>query len=175
MSLSKSKKNDLLLCLTVGASVLFLAVSGFFLLKYGSSVWDADTPNRVSAHYSKIVSMKFPERAPDFYEDTHGGFLGDGDTVLIYELTDEENQQILREISVGSLWKRLPLPENYDNFLFNGSILKSEIGNLPEGYYCLYDKQQKRFNDSVGNFLSNFIYYQYSPALQKLYVQEFDS
>lgn len=105
------------------------------------------------------------------YEDSHGGFLGDGLTVA--------------EVEIGSLagrlgglpgWRPLPLSEN-------GAEALELVGGpegVKEGFYYLYDRHsqsQDPFDDSElhQRFSWNFTLAVYDGKNERLYYYEFDT
>lgn len=123
----------------------------------------------LNTRYSRILGVYTPERKADFQEDTHGGFHGDGHSVVIYYLSDKEILQIEKDIKTNSKWHKY---DGLDNW-----YLQNDIFSLPDdGFYCIYDKQNKSFEFPIESSSSyNFIYMQYSGDEKKLYIFEMDT
>lgn len=86
-------------------------------------------------------------------EDTHGGFLGDGEMNVIYQCDKNFDT-----INIRKKWKKLPLSENlnislYGNAEKNGiTYPKKEekdyaIPKIENGYYYFIDNYSKRYKD----------------------------
>ncbi len=78
--------------------------------------------------------------------DTHGGFLGDGDYYLILDCSDN-TEKALENIEG---WKRLPMSENLELLMFGGEkngeaygYMLSEYAHMPRienGFYFFEDR-----------------------------------
>jgi hypothetical protein len=81
--------------------------------------------------------------------ETHGGFLGDGQTYVEVRFTEEETILLIDEISSSQKWKELPTSEELNVALYGGQIgdaywssfVESEQSGIPalpnveNGYY----------------------------------------
>lgn len=71
--------------------------------------------------------------------DTHGGFHGDGDTFLEFQIPEQDVRKL-----AGSLteeWKELPLSENLgEALLFLDRKQKKKMSSAQEGYYYFEDR-----------------------------------
>lgn len=105
------------------------------------------------------------------YEDSHGGFLGDGLTAAEVEIGGLDGR-------LGDLpgWRPLPLSEN-------GAEALELVGGpegVEEGFYYLYDRHsqsQDPFDDSDlhQRFSWNFTIAVYDSRNERLYYYEFDT
>ena len=71
------------------------------------------------ALYKKIsatLGIKIPANVKIEYEDTHGGFHGDGETFAKIEFDAFQAEEILRQIVSLESWHELPLSENLHLF-----------------------------------------------------------
>ncbi|MCH5253070.1 MAG: hypothetical protein J1F22_08895 [Lachnospiraceae bacterium] len=67
--------------------------------------------------------------------DTHGGFFGEGDTLVEIQYSSDKFNDIVKEISVQEHWGKLPMNEELEKYLLGLDF------ELPEkGYYLFYDR-----------------------------------
>lgn len=85
--------------------------------------------------------------------DSHGGFHGDGDRIVIADCSDN-NEEILKQIEH---WKSIPLSDNLQILLYGGETSRATYSdqlskeyNIPKiesGYYYFIDRYAQRYND----------------------------
>ena len=63
----------------------------------------------VKGEFSRALGVNLTDGHTVEEEDTHGGFLGDGDTTLILTFTGENRTALEEEIAGADGWKALPL------------------------------------------------------------------
>ncbi len=122
-----------------------------------------------------------PKRAPDSFTDTHGGFRGEGETVIKYVLTETEVQLLAEDIEQNSKWKKID--NTSFEYLFGGGkdifddgFTSGKIPIFQNGYYCFYNKQTGQYKFPEGRvYSSNYIVVVYSSQDQVLYVYELDT
>lgn len=131
--------------------------------------------------YSAKMGIYIPSRTPDSIEDTHGGFHGDGESILKYRLSQNEIEMMERDILVNKNWKAIDdisakyLYGGIEGYYTSGFTL-SKIPKLDDGYFCFYDKQTRSFQyPNKENYSSNYIIAQYSPNENILYIFELDT
>lgn len=71
---------------------------------------------------SKSLGIKLSNNLDIDYEDTHGGFHGDGDTLAKVEFERKDAEDILVEIKANENWENLPLPNNLKIRLYGGEL-----------------------------------------------------
>ena len=117
-------------------------------------------------------------------EDSHGGFHGDGDTVMVFQTPD---------FQPGEGWKAFPLPEPLSIALWGGragqvhwgSLMTGETGEplmpeLEDGYYYFRDRHHESTDPEDPSRLLdrssfNFTLAVYDPASEKVYYFEKDT
>jgi len=87
--------------------------------------------------------------------DTHGGWLGDGDSFVKISFSAEQGERLIGQIQDSTYWKPFPLTDNLTAALYGNSphgflIFKNDEGDplLPpirNGYYFFED----RFSEST--------------------------
>ena len=112
-------------------------------------------------------------REAEKYEDTHGGMTGDGDTIIILNLTEEEAALLEEDIAVNTHWSKFPPSEDYDFLYSIGGLLDPSIEQLSEGYYCFFNKQNDQYSVPSG-IPHNFIFIEYDAVNKTLYLEEHD-
>lgn len=160
------KGNDhCILCAEWGENIELLWKSENILLVNGVEynapyITNSDYDN---TYYSSKLRVYIPRREADFFEDTHGGFHGDGDTVMRYDLSEFELSLLKRDIGINEKWKPIDdISSKYINGGIDGFYLsgfaQEKIPVISDGYYCFYNKQTKTFDfpDSLG-YSSNYI------------------
>ena len=123
-------------------------------------------------YYAKTLQVEIPKRDADFSEDTHGGFLGEGDTVKIYELTDKEIEKLNEDIKTNDHWKPI------DDALYSIPWMNynEKIPQIENGWYCFYNKQTKTFElPGEDTYSYNYIVCLYSEEKGKLWIYELDT
>ena len=121
--------------------------------------------------------------------DNHGGFHGDGTTLITLSFSDDK---ALRQIEESNEWKKFPLDDTAirisigvsDGTNFIGPYLTDNTGKtiIPEienGYYFLIDKQENQDEIVSKNILNryslNFVLGIYDTDTDILYFCEFDT
>ena len=126
-------------------------------------------------YYAKTLQVEIPKRDVDFSEDTHGGFQGEGDTVEVYELTDEEIEKLSEDIKSSDVWKPVG-DELYSIPYLNGKYCGGKVPKLENCWYCFYDKHTKTYGlPSKQRYIPNYIIGQYSEEERKLWIYELDT
>lgn len=116
-------------------------IEGF---KHGFTVLDS---------IKKETGINFSICEDIYNDDSHGGFLGDGELVKILNCN---NTDILNKIKEKN-WKSLPLSENLNLIMYGGekdgriySYNLAEENNIPKietGYYYFIDRYAKYYGD----------------------------
>lgn len=147
-------------------------VAAFSLLMAGLSI-SAEIINY--NYYNSKLKIEIPRRDADFREDTHGGFQGEGDTVEIYELTDEEIEKLNKDIKSSDIWKPIG-DELYSIPYLNGQYCGGKVPRLENCWYCFYDKYTNTYGlPSEHQYIPNYIIGQYSEEERKLWIYELDT
>ena len=96
----------------------------------------------ISKRISKSLGIKIPGNIHIEYEDTHGGFHGDGFLVAKIKFEEKKSEKILLQIKNNPNWKPLPLTKNTEIALYQFSGLAEKV-NMPKtdkGYWLLIDR-----------------------------------
>lgn len=85
-------------------------------------------------------------------EDTHGGFHGDGYTLISVQYADNS---IADELEESGQWHTLPLPEALDTFIYQPYDTKLDIPVISNGYYFFVDRHTEATDPSDPTELLN--------------------
>ena len=111
--------------------------------------------------YTKYLDVYFPSRQADYYEDTHGGFHGDGDIFMSFSLNEKELEKLKKDVEENSNWKIID--EESRAYLYVGGgvyngYLQGLVPEFKNGYFCIYDKQTENFAfPKKGSYSHNYI------------------
>ncbi len=135
---------DLIAVLLVG---IFMAVYNFLL------------PNPAVAAIKEHLDMNIKPYYVEFHEDTHGGFHGDGEEIIIFTPNPEQIEKIEAE------WKKTPVETGIASLIFpgteyNGLELRSYIPTS-EGYWFYKNRGESAYayNFSFALFDGEKVYY----------------
>lgn len=105
----------------------------------------------INKRMSKSLGIDIPGNIIIDYEDTHGGFHGDGETTAIIQFDKSIAENVRSEIEKNMDWNSLPLRENHDILMYGGvkegvhySYNFAEILNMPRienGYWFYEDRR----------------------------------
>ena len=131
----------------------------------------------ISKRISKSLGIKIPGNIHIEYEDTHGGFHGDGFLVAKIKFEEKKSEKILLQIKNNPNWKPLPLTKNTEIALyqFYGLAEKINMPKIDKGYWFLIDRfggeiigsndtkllsrGAANFNVGIYNSENNILYY----------------
>ncbi|MFH5835333.1 hypothetical protein ACHAL6_04550 [Proteiniclasticum sp. C24MP] len=77
-------------------------------------------PLSIQKRISDSTGISIPHSMRIDYEDTHGGFHGDGETTAIVAFHEDASKDVRAEISENMNWLRLPLEESLDIMMYGG-------------------------------------------------------
>ncbi len=103
------------------------------------------------------LQLDLREGVWEVFDDTHGGFHGDGSTYGEIGFYGQAADKIRKEIESSDVWEPLPLPEQLDRIVheyhINETTLSEKIPIPENGYWCFLDRDQ--YHNGVGE-LYNF-------------------
>lgn len=150
----------------------------------------AEKENSISSEISKAIGVDVSDGEVIRESDSHGGFHGDGSTVIEIQLTDTS---ISDKIKDNEDWNALPLTENLTALVYGVQTEGSSVGPMihsgdgapviPEvenGYYYFIDRHSQSTDpkdDSgvLGRGSYNFTIAIYDADCQTLYYMELDT
>jgi len=131
----------------------------------------ADSNYIFSTHHGIYV----PDRTPDYFLDTHSGFLGDGDTVERYSLTPAEIILLETNISENTNWTDASLISTDHLEILTDKFSPDIYPTSEASYICFYDSLTDSFMMPPEKYSSNYVLWQYYKSEKTLYVFEWDS
>lgn len=144
----------------------------------------------INKRISKSLGIKIPENIKIEYEDTHGGFHGDGVTLAKVQFKSKDAEKILSQIKNSDNWRDLPLSENIKLVLYGGKkgsveyvsdlAKRLEMPKIQSGYWIFIDRfgNENKFNDDkllLDRCSANYTVAIYDIENNILYYCEFDS
>lgn len=170
-SLHKTRKDKMLTLKSFFPAFHFLIAFVFvLLLSYPIS-------NYINMSYEWFGFAK-KDFSVEYECDTHGGFLGDGDYVLILDCS--ENKEKAAELIKD--WSKLPLPEaigikmygGEKNGTHYGNMLSEKIPKIDNGYYMFEDRTPEYDENDAAHY-TNFSIGLYDSDTDKMYYFRYDS
>lgn len=132
----------------------------------------------INRRMSESLGIDIPNQIKIEYEDTHGGFHGDGDTTAIAEFTGVLAEEIQAEITADSDWKSLPFSEDHDMMMYGGvkngiqyAYDFAELLDMPRienGFWYYEDRQIESGLSSEGQALFPRASYNFTMAVYDL-------
>lgn len=140
----------------------------------------------INKRISSDLKLSIPKDLKIEYEDTHGGFNGDGETLAKVKLEDKDAERILSEIKDNDNWRTLPLTKNIKLKIYGGERYISDLAqrlDMPEidnGYWIFIDRfgGEIKYNDDKFLFArasANFTLGIYDVENNILYYCKYDS
>ncbi len=111
-------------------------------------------------------------------EDNHGGFHGDGFSLLIADYSQDPS--VPEELTTNEKWHKLPLSDNLSTFIYQPYDDDLKIPQIENGYYYFYDRHDEAtdpYDDSefLTRFSFNFTLAIYDSDTNTLYLCEYDT
>lgn len=97
-------------------------------------------------HYdiSKDLEISLPLSVEIDYQDTHGGFLNDGETLATIILTQKQTDKIIKTINKNPHWKQCPLTDKLEHRVTVASnAFYMVIPKITNGYWIFKDHHSK--------------------------------
>lgn len=144
----------------------------------------------INREISIFLGISIPGNLEIEYEDTHGGFHGDGVTLARAQLEGKDAEKILKEIKDNDNWKSLPLPKNIEIVMYGGekdSMMyesdlaeKLDMPKIQNGYWIFIDRynNEKRVTDGeelLSRYSANYTVGIYDAESNILYYCKYDS
>ena len=118
-------------------------------------------------------------------EDTHGGFHGDGDLIVIFDCTEISDSVVAQMKN----WKTFSMADDLQFFMYGGERMgftyrgHSELFGIPKiqnGYYFFWDRHDESTDPTNASGLNdrhswNFTLLLYDADHSQLYLFEFDT
>jgi hypothetical protein len=131
----KRKFPILIIILIAVIACCFIGIYIFIDIKFGWQIW-----------ISRRIEILVPFSAELEYEDSHGGFHGDGECIVKVFFSEEQAKNFTEKIENNNHWKKLPMPERLQNCV---SVYTEEGKNMPiieNGYWFYLDRNSEADN-----------------------------
>ncbi|MBD5133581.1 MAG: hypothetical protein HDT38_03770 [Clostridiales bacterium] len=152
--------------------VLTVGLLAFMLLLIFPGCEQGSEEERRLSRISEALGVDLLAGTLERYEDTHGGFHGDGLTSAVVELDGLEGD-------VGAVpgWKPLPLSENAAQAV---RLCGGEGSSVEQGFYYLYDRHSESRDphddaELHSRYSWNFTVAVYDAEAGRIYYYEFDT
>ena len=127
--------------------------------------------------FSKLCDVDMTGGEVISSEDTHGGFHGDGYTLIIIEYPDDS---VVSGIEESEHWHELPLSENLHTFVYQPCDDNLNIPEITNGYYFFYDRHSEaddRYCDAelFERYSFNFTFAIYDSDSDTVYICKYDT
>lgn len=144
----------------------------------------------INKRISISLGIEIPKDIKIEYEDTHGGFHGDGETVAVFEFNNSMGEDIQSEILNNEDWNKLPLSENLDLIMYGGekegidyAYNLAELLDMPpieNGYWFFNNRHSNSISPKedlnlFNQYSFNFTIAVYDIDTQTLYYLKFDT
>jgi hypothetical protein len=165
--MSKFIKKHRVMLIILGIAIVILG-SGFYRSNKNS--------------YKKLIGVSLPKGSTVIIEeDSHGGFLGDGEYYSEIQLTDDGVEKFLNNVDKTGKWLPLPLSEDIETLLYHtGDKSKNIPKDVNNGIYYIRDRFAEKYPDMKDqNILSrpafNVIVSILDLDTKKLYIYKLDT
>lgn len=143
-------------------------------------------PHSINKEISNSLGINIPLFLKIEYEDSHGGFHGDGVTLAKVQLESKHAKKILSAIKDNDHWKLIPLSENVEREIYGGEDYESNLAKklgmpkIQNGYWIFIDRYngENKVTDGEGLFprySANYTVGIYDADSDTLYYCKFDS
>ena len=140
-----------------------------------------DSPRHVIAEVNHIMNLSVPYNDITYFEKKSGGFHGDGDTISIITLTDENNSSF--HDNLDDRWIKIHPKSEIYNYLWDSKTIpgKKAVGGMlnerlyPESdiVFILLDYTNMKTNEYIDFCdITDFYYVGYSYVKGKIYIQK---
>lgn len=162
-------------------------IMGVFVILMLSACQKSNSPQKEISH---ALGIDISNGTVETYNDSHGGFHGDGTSYASIRFPDDS---IAKKLSESNAWKPLPLSENLSVLIYGnttksghtGSYLTDKDGKdtFPEvknGYYYFIDRHDQStdsYDDTniLDRYSFNFTIAIYDTDTDTLYFAELDT
>ena len=111
--------------------------------------------------YSSLIEIPIPMFSKMEEKDTHGGFHGDGETLVKFYFSDKQAQNFTSNISNNLHWNELPIPETLQHCAYDSIDEDIKIPFINNGYWLFLDRHSKttdkyNYYEMFGRASSNY-------------------
>ena len=130
--------------------------------------------------YSSLIETHIPMFAKMEEKDTHGGFHGDGETLVKIYFSDKQAEKFISKIDNNTHWNKLPINDILQTCITNKSIEDMSIPFVENGYWFFIDRHSKatnkyNYNDMFNRASSNYSIAIFDMESNVLYIYSLDT
>ena len=113
-------------------------------------------------------------------KDTHGGFHGDGESLVKICFSDEQAEKFISKIENNIHWNKLSIDEILQTCITNNSIEDMSIPFVKNGYWFFLDRHSEatdkyNYNDMFNRASSNYSIAIFDIKSNILYIYSLDT
>ena len=128
-------------------------------------------------HFSKECGIELENGEIVSFKDSHGGFHGDGVSLMKVRYTDSS---MVGKMAESKLWHEFPLSDNIQTFIDQTYDPNLFIPEIKSGYYYFYDRHTESSNpydnsDLLERYSFNFTLALYDTDENILYLCKYDT
>ena len=130
--------------------------------------------------YSSLIETPIPMFAKMEEKDTHGGFHGDGETLVKIYFSNKQAERFVSKIENNTHWNKSPIDETLMPCITNNSIEDMSIPFVEKGYWFFLDRYSKatnkyNYNDMLNRASSNYSIAIFDREFNILYIYSLDT
>ncbi|MBP3701038.1 MAG: hypothetical protein J6I64_04055 [Lachnospiraceae bacterium] len=119
--------------------VIVCAILGLVLMKRNDK-------NRAA----KWIEINLPAHEEMMYLDNHGGFHGDGETVMILTFSKQADEKLRERMEASSVWQTFPMTTNLHRCIYGSKepaityvscVQQTKFPEITNGYWFFLDRQ----------------------------------
>ncbi len=130
--------------------------------------------------YSSLIEIPIPMFAKMEEKDTHGGFHGDGESLVKIYFSNKQAEKFIKKIKNNTHWSTLPIDEILQNCINNNSIEGMSVPLVENGYWFFLDRHSNAtnkydYNDMFNRASSNYSVAIFDKESNILYIYSLDT
>lgn len=160
-----------------GKTPKFAKKAGIISVPFLALLLTSCNGRREVKYYSDKLNIEFSYGDVTYFEDNHGGFLGDGYMLIDIMFPDDK---IERQIKKSEYFIQYPLSENLKKFVYEPYDSSLYIPEFDNGYYYFYNRHDDAKNretdeDLFDTVSFNFTFVLYDCDEDIAYICEYDT
>lgn len=96
--------------------------------------------------YSSLIGVKIPLFTKFEEKDTHGGFHGDGESLVKVYFSNKQSDDFINKINENKNWKEMPININLNRSIIYKNVEGNTIPNVKNGYWLFIDRHSNTVN-----------------------------
>lgn len=172
--------------------IILIIIVGYKLLDM-KMLKDYEIYMEAPSTYNDKIGISIPKDSTVLdYEDSHGGFHGDGESYVIIKLSEKGKNEFSKKVKRSKKWGNLPLPDKYERIVFGGEFDNVSYGdgyfengghiprNIKNGIYYFRDRYAENYPQEASIDINERYSYNFTISIldldeNKLYICELDT